>query len=180
MKLLLTTLYYLLVAAVIALALLLVATLFPLQRNYQVKIVQSGSMEPAILTGSLIIIKPASSYALNDVITFGADSAKDIPTTHRIVALEGAPGKFLFTTKGDANEEADTRKVPERDVIGRVLFALPYVGFVLDFARQPIGFFLLIIIPATAVAIDEILVIVKEFAKLRRVKQEPPATDTPV
>jgi signal peptidase I len=178
MKLFLNTLYYLLVAAIIALALLLVATLFPIKGNYQVKIVQSGSMEPSIQTGSVIVIQPSASYALNDVVTFGADTAKDIPTTHRIVGLEGTPGKLLFTTKGDANEEADTRQVPERDVIGKVLFAIPYVGFVLDFARQPIGFFLLIIIPATAVAIDEILNIWKEVMKLRRPRG--PSGETPV
>lgn len=180
MKLLLSIFYYLLVAAIIALALLLVATLFPLEGNYQVKIVQSGSMEPSILTGSVVVIQPASSYMVHDVITFGADNAKDIPTTHRIVAFEGTPGKMLFTTKGDANEEADTRKVPERDVIGKVVFAVPYVGFVLDFARQPIGFLLLIIVPATAVAIDEILNIWREVLKLRRRKEEPSATETPV
>ncbi|MDO8335781.1 MAG: hypothetical protein Q7T74_03320, partial [Candidatus Saccharibacteria bacterium] len=43
-----------------------------------------------------------------------------------------------------------------KDVIGRVAIAVPYVGFILDFARQPIGFSLLILLPALMIIFAEI------------------------
>src|SRR3989344_1742628 len=91
------------VAIIVIVGLLLIA-LFPIKGNYQIKIVQSGSMEPDIKTGSVVIIKPSSVYKVGDVVTFGKDTKKDIPTTHRIVSSRAQDGVIMFTTKGDANE----------------------------------------------------------------------------
>src|SRR3989338_8215020 len=60
------------------------APLLPIKGNIEIKIVKSGSMEPAIKTGSIVVIKPASLYGVGDVITFGEDSRTTYPTTHRI------------------------------------------------------------------------------------------------
>jgi hypothetical protein len=99
---------------------------------------------------------------VNDVITFGEDTKTSIPTTHRILAINS---DGTYTTKGDANEEEDVEKVARRDVIGKVIFSLPYGGYVLDFARQPIGFVLLIAVPAGLVILEELLTIGKETRK---------------
>ncbi len=124
----------------------------PYVGHLEVKIVKSGSMEPGIKTGSVVVIRENPSYGVGDVITFTSRSA-DIPTTHRIIDI-GADGTFV--TKGDANEERDADIVFPNQVIGRVFVDLPYVGFVLDFARQPLGFGLLIGIPAFLIIFDEL------------------------
>jgi len=136
--------------------------------GFEIKIVKSGSMEPAIPTGSLVVVRPAASYVAGDVITFGKDTKNEIPTTHRIESVRTAAGGTLFTTKGDANEERDPQEVAARDVIGKVLFHVPSAGYVLDFARQPLGFALLIGLPAAMIIIDEMFNIGKEFAAMRR------------
>jgi signal peptidase len=129
-------------------------------------------MEPAIKTGSLVFIKPETGYAVGDVITFGKDTKKDIPTTHRIMEMRIQEGKSVYRTRGDANENEDMREVSASEVIGKVLFDIPYAGFVLDFAKKPAGFVLLIILPATVIIFDEVQTIWAEVRKKRNRNHE--------
>lgn len=164
--------YRVFVAAIVAFAMLLLASMFPIPGNYKIKIVMSGSMEPAIKTGSIIIIKPETSYAVGDVVTFGKDTKKDIPTTHRIMEMRVQEGKSVYRTKGDANENEDMREVLESEVIGKVLFGIPYAGYVLDFAKKPAGFVLFIVIPAAVIILDEMQTIWTEVRKKRELKKQ--------
>lgn len=162
-----TILYYLFTTTAVLFALLLAASLFPITGNFKVKIVLSGSMEPSLPIGSLIFLKPEASYAIGDVVTFGKDTKTDIPTTHRIIAVRGEPTGKIFQTKGDANENEDTRETRESEVLGRVFLHIPYLGYVLDFAKKPIGFIFLIIVPALVIILDEVGNIWREARKIR-------------
>ncbi|GIW68142.1 MAG: hypothetical protein KatS3mg099_090 [Candidatus Parcubacteria bacterium] len=147
--------YGALVVIVAGMGLLLLATQVPLFGELvRLRIVQSGSMSPAIPTGSLVVIRPSQSYEIGDVITFQTPGAR-VPTTHRIVADEIIAGRRFFITKGDANEDADTRRVSESSVEGKVVLAVPYLGYILDFARTPLGFLAIIVVPALAVVLEE-------------------------
>jgi len=156
--------------AIITIIVFLLIALFPIAGNYQIKIVKSGSMEPQIKTGGIVVIKPTSSYAVGDVVTFGKDTKTDIPTTHRIVSSRAVEGVIMFTTKGDANEDPDTKEIRASDVTGKVLFDVPFFGYIIDLARKPIGFAVLIILPALIIIFDEGMKIWKEISRLRRKK----------
>lgn len=169
MKVVTTTVQTIITLTLFALGAVFVASVLPIG-GVQSKIVQSGSMEPAIPVGALVVIVPATTYEAGDVITFGKRGA--IPTTHRIAAVEGSGAKATFITKGDANEEADTAPVPFSQVQGRVLVSLPYVGFVLDFARQPLGFALLIALPAVMIMLEEVWSLFQQVRALRRRRPE--------
>lgn len=142
---------------------LFLASVLPIPGQIEMKIVKSGSMEPSIMTGGLVVIQPHADYGVGDVITFGKDTKTHVPTTHRIIEMREENGRAVYTTQGDANEEADLAPVYEEEVIGRVVFSLPYAGYVLDFARQPLGFALLIAIPAAVVIMGEIAALFREF-----------------
>jgi len=129
-------------------------------------------MEPAIKAGALVIIKPSLNYRVGDVIMFGKDTKTQLPTTHRIVADEVRSGVFYYTTKGDANEDSDPQVVAQDEVTGKVIISIPYLGFVLDFAKKPLGFSLLIGVPAAIVVFDEAGNIWRETKKLR-IKKPP-------
>jgi len=165
MKIIATILHTLFIALVVGIAGLLLGTMLPIPGNIEVKIVKSGSMEPEIGTGSLVVVKPAVVYKKGDVITFGKDTKSDIPTTHRIIEVKP---DGTFATKGDANEEADPNPVTRGEVIGKVLVSIPGAGYVLDFARTKLGFMLLIGIPAGLVIVEEILTITRETQKWYR------------
>jgi signal peptidase len=164
--------YWLVATVIMAVAVLMMITLFPITGNYKIKIVLSGSMEPAIHTGSIIVIKPEAPYKIDDVITFGKDTKKDVPTTHRIAEMRVEEGKYIYRTKGDANKTEDMSEVPENTVIGKVLFSIPFFGFILDFAKKPMGFLLLVVVPSFAIILDEVGKIWKESKKIKKEKDE--------
>ena len=162
---------YIFVGLIAAIALLLVISTFPITGNFQVLTVLSGSMEPAIKTGSIVVIKPVESYKIGDIITFGKNSS-GTPTTHRIENIEVIEGRVLYTTKGDANNAPDTKTVTERDIIGKVLFTVPFVGYAVDAVKKPIGFMLIIIIPAVIIVYDELRKLKNEIMKMRNKKKD--------
>ena len=131
--------------------------------------VYTGSMEPAIPVGSVVVIKPVDPETLKigNIICFKIESKSPTTVTHRIIGIT-AEG---FITKGDANEDPDTWTVKKENVIGKVISIIPYVGYIGHFARTPIGFILLIIIPATLIIFMEIRNIMKEVKK----KEEKPS-----
>lgn len=175
--------YYLFFGALIFVALVVVASAFPIKGNIQIKVVESGSMEPAIKTGSVALIKPASSYKIGDIITFEGNfknaKGQNVPTTHRIVEMKVERGDPIYITKGDANEEQDTKEALHSQVIGRVYLTIPYLGFAIETARKPYGFAALIILPALLIIGEQIQKIWKEIKEIRgRKKREINSTIT--
>jgi len=138
---------------------LIVGLMVPLPGRVEFKIVQSGSMEPQLPVGSVVVVVPAPTYAVGDIITFGDDTKKRIPTTHRVYGIEREGGSVRYLTKGDANEEADGGSIPYREVIGKVVLTVPRLGYVLEFARSRNGFLTTVVVPASLVILDELLTI---------------------
>lgn len=97
---------------------------------FQALPVLTGSMEPAIPTGSLAFVAPVhgDELAPGDVITFHHPNAPASYVTHRIVAIEGDGASRTFVTKGDANALADAWQVKGTGTGWRYAFALPVVG----------------------------------------------------
>lgn len=156
---------------VVGLILLFFAPPLPVIGHLDLKIVKSGSMEPSIMTGAVVVIREEASYQPGDVITFSEANGK-VPTTHRIIGTEEVNGKDYFITKGDANEDRDISPVYPQNVIGKVVFSAPYLGYVFDFARQPLGFSLLIGVPAVLLIIDELAKIWAEVKRIRKSRRE--------
>jgi len=145
------------VILLVALALLLVAARLPIPGNYKVFTVISGSMEPALKIGSMIVSAPAKDYQIGDIVTFGEISDTKVPATHRIHDIKIVDGALVYITKGDANKTPDGREVPQSEVFGKVLFSVPYLGYVLGFLRQPAGFILVIALPASLIVLSELV-----------------------
>lgn len=172
MRIINLTLNTLLALIIFGVVTFLLAPRLGLTSPLELKIVRSGSMEPAIPTGSLVLIEPASDYSVGDVITFGADTPTSIPTSHRIVSIEVKDGTTYYATKGDANKTADPNETPTNKVIGRVIFSIPAIGYILAFSKTQLGFALLVLIPAALIICYELIGIVNEVRALRRRKRE--------
>jgi len=156
------------IAVIIALvAVLLVVSVLPITGNFKVMVVQSGSMAPKIKMGSVVVIKPVEEYKIGDVITFGPYSRIKAPTTHRIYDIKIEDGQPVYITKGDANNSPDQREIQKREIIGKVLFDVPYLGYVVSFAKKPIGFTLIIVVPAGLIIFDETKNIFNELKRKR-------------
>lgn len=154
-----------LVALVIVVASLLIVSVLPVPGNIKSFVVLSGSMEPNIKTGSVVFIKPDSLYKKGDVITFGQATKTNPPITHRVIETKVINGNQVFITKGDANNTPDITEVPKSDIQGKVFLTIPFLGYLVNFAKTRNGFILIILIPAIYIIIDQIIKITKELSK---------------
>ncbi|MGX1858006.1 signal peptidase I [Dietzia sp. NPDC055340] len=94
--------------------------------------VLTGSMEPALSPGTLIVVKPvpATQLRAGDVITFQIESDNPAVNTHRITQVvydsEGTP---RFQTQGDANNVADRDLLVPGQIRGKYWYSMPYLGY---------------------------------------------------
>lgn len=94
-------------------------------------IVLSGSMEPELSVGDLLIIGARDSYEVGDVIVYQDNG---IAITHRIVYIDDEQ----IITRGDANN-VDDEPIYHKQVKGEVLYSAAVLGHIVDAIRSPIG-----------------------------------------
>ncbi|MFT9393488.1 signal peptidase I [Bifidobacterium sp.] len=102
----------------------------------KVMVVKSGSMEPTIGVGSMIVSMPRKAVELKvgDVITVSYGETKRL-VTHRIVQSEGCAGeKCTFVLRGDANAAEDPYKVNIDDATWHWL-TIPRLGWAVLWVR---------------------------------------------
>ncbi len=93
--------------------------------GFSVLRVDSGSMEPSISVGDILIIKECGNYEVNDVITYNVDN--DYLVTHRIIEKKEDNN---FVTKGDNNNTKDNDKVTKENIEGKVILNSKLLKFV--------------------------------------------------
>lgn len=149
----------LLLLAVIALVLLpfiivLVSQVVPIFDTYQVL---SDSMAPKMAAGDVVVVHNIAGSAVQqgDVITFHSPDSRET-VTHEVVGVMEEDGQKVFQTRGINNEEPDPYVVPERAVIGTVVFTFPYLGYALQFLRSDVGIVLFVIVPVAGLILTEI------------------------
>lgn len=144
---------FLMTALVLLLLSFLAAATLPRLTSLEVLTVRSGSMEPVLNTGGMVVIdRELTSPQLADVVTFRMDG--DL-VTHRIHEI--LPDGLV--TKGDANRTPDVGLRSPDDVVGTVVFDLPYAGFVLAFLRQPFIFLGLLTVAGSYLLGSEVMVL---------------------
>lgn len=127
----------------------------------------SGSMEPAIKVDDIIFnvrVDDFSALKVGDVITYKSDSSliKDMRITHRIIDIkEKTDGTREFITKGDYNPGADPAPIQERDILGKTIFKIPFIGKIQLFLTTKMGWLFIVLIPALGVIIFDILKLFK-------------------
>ncbi|MFJ4109448.1 signal peptidase I [Oerskovia enterophila] len=105
-------------------------------------VVVSGSMEPGIPTGSLILSRmtPASEIVVGDVVTVPKRTGAEL-VTHRVVEVapvEGVPEGRELTLRGDANDVDDPYTYGVT-VAGKHLLTIPGGGYVVSFFQSRDG-----------------------------------------
>jgi signal peptidase len=123
--------------------------------GWRVDAVYSGSMEPQLKVGGVVVTRPvaAEDVKAGDTITFYSPLNEQL-TSHRVTAIkDGSP--LSFQTKGDANEDADPFIVPSGNVVGEVCFHIPYFGYATQFIKSPLGLLLTLCLPGLIIIILE-------------------------
>ena len=125
----------------------------------QFLIVLSGSMNPLMQPGDMVVVRtmPPEDVRVGDVITFHDPAGtENVIVTHRAIGIEEEDGIINIHTKGDANEDVDTYTVTSDDVIGEMVFVIPFLGYALDRAKGKLTFILLVVLPSLLIVADEL------------------------
>ena len=131
-----------------------------LSADYNMYLVKSESMKPAINMGDMVITGPLNGPRNGEIEpgTIVTYERGNEPVTHRVLSVDGE----TLVTKGDAVEDADPRPVSTSEVSGIYLLRIPYAGYLSNFMRTKVGWFAVIIIPAVLLVAFLIKDIVKE------------------
>lgn len=113
-------------------------------------IVLTGSMEPKISSGDLIIVKQidGSEVKENDIIAFfDPDGNGQSILTHRVVSITEENGQTAFITKGDANNTQDRLPVTSDKLVGIYSFRIRGMGSVAMFMQTTSGLIICVVLP---------------------------------
>lgn len=158
-------------------------TILFLTQGFKLYVVESGSMAPQLPLGAVVLVSPHAQEIVSPLVTalprfhkgetITFKSGKEV-FTHRIINSEEVAGQIFYITKGDTNKAGDRERVEEKQVIGKVVFSVPFVGYLVSFVKSQQGYIFLIIIPATLIIYNEIINIkeeVKKFLAKRKVRE---------
>ncbi len=125
--------------------------------GYQSFKVLSGSMEPAINTGDLVVdqrISPPDAR-VGDVITFREPGSSRL-ITHRVVGMRLEHGWARMRTRGDANNTPERWSIRADGEIGRVGYRIPKLGYLMARVDGRMMQLLLVVLPALLLAALEL------------------------
>lgn len=120
-------------------AILIIATVCCFMFGYKPAIVLSGSMEPTIETGSIVLIdkNDTKDIAKGDIIAFNVDNTF---ITHRVTKIDDEG----IHTKGDGNQTADLWVLQQDDVVGKTAYWIPKAGYVASWLTSKKGMIIVV------------------------------------
>ena len=132
--------------------------------------IYGGSMMPTIPIGSVVAVKSveASTIKVGDIITFRTGTEADKVVTHRVIEVSNDSGALSFRTTGDSNANPDGNAVLAENVVGKVWFHVPFLGYLSSFVTTRLGFILLIVVPGIFIISLEVRNIIAELRLMRR------------
>ena len=144
--------------------------------GYRTYTVYGGSMGTSLPRGSLAVTERVDTDGLRvgDVIAMKRHGST---TLHRITSVDIEDGQPVVTTWGDANEGPDAAPVILSGRGDRLMFSVPYLGYLLHFARGPLGRLLLIGVPLIALAV--LLWRERAVGQATQAAREPSVADVP-
>ena len=131
-----------------------------------------------IPTGSLVYVAHTTDIKENDVITYKLDA--NTLSTHRVIELvpdANDPSVILYRTKGDANTDPDKQLVSKDQLVGKVVFAIPMLGYVADYIQHPPGSFVAIAVSVALIIVVVIIDILTEDRSKRLARNKQSSQD---
>lgn len=131
--------------------------------GYSIFRVSSGSMEPELMVGDIILDKAVENpenLKVGDVITFKSNDYGDMLVTHKVIKAPYEENeKLMLQTKGIANDLAD-KPISVDNVKGIMICKVDYLDTVYNIFLSPWGLLILIAL-IVIIFFDEIITIVK-------------------
>jgi len=109
--------------------------------GYRTATMLTGSMEPAIMTGDVVVTvqKPAADLAVGDVISYRIPVEDHRVETHRVTEVTHSAGTTTFRTKGDNNPNVDPwTATTTADTVWETRAVVPKLGTAIRALRSPV------------------------------------------
>ncbi|MGD0765522.1 MAG: signal peptidase I [Dehalococcoidia bacterium] len=118
--------------------------------GFRAYVIYGGSMGSALPVGSVGLSQTVDSTSLKvgDVIAVKR-AGGGLPILHRIVDIKADGDSTLYVTQGDKNSSPDPTPARLQGTGDRVVFAIPYLGYLVHFARGGMGRILLLFLPSS-------------------------------
>jgi signal peptidase len=134
--------------------------------GYQMYFIRTGSMEPYLEPGDVIISKKYDGRELvsgenGDVVTYrGSIGNRAELITHRVIEVDGDE----IITQGDANNIADS-PITKNEIEAVMVYKTVVIDKIYKVISTTWGFWLLIFMPIAILIISEIVSLAKELKK---------------
>ena len=148
----------------------------PQVMGFSILQVLTGSMEPVIPEGSMLLIQKTDPAALQpgDIISFFSPDPmlEGAVNTHRVVRIEKENGRIQFITKGDANVIEDAYPTDGSALVGRVVFKSYGLGKTVSLLSNPLVFGTIILLPLMFILLMNLYRAVRIAADIAKKEEE--------
>lgn len=102
-------------------------------------VVTSDSMFPNLERGHLLVLqsRAPADILVGDIIVYNADWHIEAPVVHRVIEIEYVDEEYRYYTQGDNNDLPDPYYRTYDEIVGVVVFAIPWIGNITLFLQTP-------------------------------------------
>lgn len=142
--------------------------------KFNAYVVLTGSMLPEITPNDVVVTKKVEGKDLivGDIITFIPSDSRisNILVTHRILNkyYDATTQKYTYQTKGDNNNTPDFTLAEDQNVIGKVIFKIPKIGYIQALLATRGGLIIVILIPALVILSYDIMRLGRNIARNKK------------
>lgn len=147
-----------------------------LRTEYPLLAVASGSMMPTLNRGDLIVVHGGlnvsdivAEYGTGDIVIFRNPTNPSDLIVHRAVEKHQDAEGWYLKTRGDANPNTDQWKVYDRDLEGKVVWSIPYLGHIPLFVHTTTGMTVIVVLIVILILLEFVL----PFAKKKEESEQP-------
>ena len=135
--------------------------------GYYVFVVVSDSMDPTLKVNDIFLSVKTDEIEEGDIITFLEDDGplKGELITHRVETIDKSGDEYIYYCRGDKEGAPLDDGITKDQIVGKYVTIIPGVSWLYRVMSTGIGFFLIIILPISAIFITEIIDLIKKLKK---------------
>lgn len=137
----------------------------PTLAGHMFYVMKDNGINADVNPGSLAVVREIdpAELAVGDLITYRTDLGPQATATRRVVEVKREDNLQLIT-RGDDPAAVQTIPVEAGNLIGKVVFSLPYVGLLVDYVKTSQGLILLIFVPGIIIILYQLVKIIKHLS----------------
>jgi len=140
--------------------------------GFQFFVMRDSEPNADVNPGSLALVRDIdpNSVEVGDIITYRTTPGSESTATMRVVEIKRDEALQLIT-RSDGPDAVQTFPVGASELVGKVIFSIPYYGKMIDYVQTSQGLIMLIFVPGVIIILYQLIKIVKHLAGNREEKR---------